>query len=180
MVDKHQKSRESIVILRNALREMTMFVGGLLLALSPIDASGNPPKPTGQSQDKSGPHRTIVPTTSTPKLVSDSRSLPPTFPARRHAPYKGARLTPRMLPKRGPCPKGYNSSGTYCRPTKNALFAVRRVGPCPLGYIAQGQYCIARDWQARYVFEKVLICPSGYLAQGKYCIENRHAADAAP
>ena len=154
-------------------------IGGLLIAITPVDSYSNPSTPSTKAQGKNR-KRAPTPKISKESPSSGSRAVPKTFPARGRAPFKAAKLTPRMLPKRGPCPKDYTPSGTYCRPTKSALFAVRRVGPCPLGYVSQGQYCIARDWQARYVFVKALICPSGYITQGKYCVETRHAADARP
>ena len=109
-----------------------------------------------------------------------SKPVPTTFPARNRAPFKAEKLIPRMLPKRGSCPPNYAASGTYCRPTKGARFAVRRVGPCPLGYGSVGMYCIAQGWQARYAFVKALICATGYKEYGKYCIKERHAGHAKP
>ena len=152
----------------------TAAVLGLVFSANPV---GSQPKPTESAPSRPGPTATDGNESEYGQLPAVP-IVPETFPARGRAPYPAPPLTPKMLPKRGPCPNNYQPSGTYCRPKKGALFAVRRVGPCPIGYVAQGAYCIARDWQARYIFVRALLCPAGYSAQGKYCIENRHASNA--
>ena len=49
------------------------------------------------------------------------------------------------LPKRGPCPSGYWSSGDYCvgdrRDAKPAV-ANPKGGPCPSGWMRSGGACV--------------------------------------
>ena len=48
------------------------------------------------------------------------------------------------VPKDGPCPPGYYTSGNYCAPRSNATHAMFKNGPCPSGYFTSGKYCVSR------------------------------------
>jgi hypothetical protein len=53
-------------------------------------------------------------------------------------------LAAMPLPKNGPCPSGYSSSGHYCVPQSDAGIAIPKDGPCPSGYSSSGSYCVSR------------------------------------
>ena len=73
------------------------------------------------------------------------------------------------LPKSGACPSGYSTSGSYCKPTKNARFAVEKHGGCPAGYSPSGGFCLAGR-SARLAVVKSGSCPAGWVTSGNYCL----------
>ena len=81
-------------------------------------------------------------------------------------------LQPQPLAKHGSCPSGYSQSGSYCTPSSNANFAVRKVGSCPSGYSQSGDYCLAGS-NARLAVPKQGSCPSGYSQSGDYCLSSK-------
>ena len=76
------------------------------------------------------------------------------------------------IARQGSCPSGYSSSGSYCRPSENARFAIEKVGSCPSGYSSSGNYCLASS-NAKLAIPKVGTCPSGYHSSGDYCLANK-------
>jgi hypothetical protein len=52
--------------------------------------------------------------------------------------------TARSLERRGSCPHGWTSSGSYCVPGAGAQDAIPKPanGTCPWGWIASGSYCL--------------------------------------
>ena len=48
------------------------------------------------------------------------------------------------LPKVGPCPLGYYSSGSYClsSPSNNRQAIPKQGSGCPLGWFSSGSYCL--------------------------------------
>ena len=81
-------------------------------------------------------------------------------------------LTAVPLMKQGSCPSGFSTSGNYCTPGSNAMFAVAKVGSCPSGYSTSGNYCLASS-NAKHAVPKVGSCPSGYSTSGDYCLSNK-------
>lgn len=45
------------------------------------------------------------------------------------------------VPKVGPCPMNYITSGNYCVPMRGANNAIVKDGQCPMGYYTNGDYC---------------------------------------
>lgn len=76
---------------------------------------------------------------------------------------------PQPLPKAGPCPPGYVSSGDYCKPGRQARPALPRQGRCPPGYSTAGNYCLAGRG-ARDAIPRLGRCPAGYSTAGQYCL----------
>ncbi len=78
----------------------------------------------------------------------------------------------KPVPKTGPCPPGYYSSGNYCVPKKSAKPVIGKDGPCPPGYYSSGNYCLG--WpDSETVIEKLGPCPPGYYSFGNYCLQSR-------
>jgi len=77
------------------------------------------------------------------------------------------------VPRVGPCPTGYLTSGGFCQPGKAATFAVAKTGSCPSGYQTSGAYCLAGR-NARHAVPLVTSCPSGYAVSGAYCLGRRN------
>lgn len=73
------------------------------------------------------------------------------------------------LPKVGACPSGYTTSGYYCRPGKQARYAIVVSGACPSGYQVSGNYCLAGQ-RARHALPNSGPCPNGYAVSGAYCL----------
>ena len=78
----------------------------------------------------------------------------------------------KPIPKTGPCPPGYYSSGNYCVPNKSAKPVIGKDGPCPPGYYSSGNYCLGRP-DSKTVIEKLGPCPPGYYSSGNYCLQSR-------
>lgn len=53
-------------------------------------------------------------------------------------------LAAMPVPKDGPCPSGYSSSGNFCVPQSDAGIAIPKNGPCPPGFSSSGRYCVGR------------------------------------
>jgi len=81
------------------------------------------------------------------------------------------------LPRRGACPLGYVTSGSYCTPAPGGQSrgALERSGGsnCPLGFSASGSYCVSNPGNQRQAIPREgSICPLGYLRSGSYCVES--------
>ena len=81
-------------------------------------------------------------------------------------------LQPQPVPKTGHCPSGYSTSGGYCKPGRNAHFAIEKRGSCASGYSTSGDYCLA-GIDAQLAIHKQGNCPSGWMASGNYCLSTR-------
>ncbi len=75
-----------------------------------------------------------------------------------------------LLPKTGACPAGYVTSGSYCKPSKNARFAVEKHGGCPSGYSPSGGFCLASR-SARTAAVKEGSCPAGWVAVTRLALD---------
>lgn len=83
----------------------------------------------------------------------------------------------RPLPKVGPCPLGYTTSGRYCVPSASgtARGAIEKTGSaCPLGFYTSGQYCISSPGNQREAIIRIgPSCPLGWFTSGSYCLRGR-------
>ena len=81
------------------------------------------------------------------------------------------------LPKVGPCPLGYYSSGSYCVPSRsgNTRGALEKNGgSCPLGFYSSGNYCLSSPSNNRQAIPKQgSSCPLGWFSSGSYCLQSR-------
>ena len=94
------------------------------------------------------------------------------------APAPGLAQQPvQPLPKTGPCPLGYFSSGGYCQPSSsgNARGAIEKIGgSCPLGFYSSGSYCLSSSSNNRQAIPKQgSSCPLGWFSSGAYCLKSR-------
>ena len=77
------------------------------------------------------------------------------------------------VPKKGPCPSGYHTSGSYCVPSgASSKPTLPKIGPCPNGYYTSGNYCLATEKEPRIAVPKNGPCPSGYHTSGGYCVSS--------
>jgi len=93
-----------------------------------------------------------------------------------HAPAR-AQQPVQPLPKVGPCPLGYYSSGSYCVPSRsgNTRGALEKTGgSCPLGFYSSGGYCLSSPSNNRQAIPKQGgSCPLGWFSSGSYCLQSR-------
>ena len=74
------------------------------------------------------------------------------------------------IEKDGPCPPGWNSSGSYCVvANSNAKPSVTKYGSCPSGWNTYGNYCVAQSNSVKPIILKSGPCPSGWGTHGNYC-----------
>lgn len=76
------------------------------------------------------------------------------------------------VPKTGGCASGYIPSGDYCKPGKNARFALQKNGVCPATYATVGGLCLASK-SSRIAVPKIGVCLAGWQASGDYCLKSR-------
>ena len=85
-------------------------------------------------------------------------------------------VSAQAVPKVGPCPSGYHTSGGACVPGSSrtgARPALAKTGSCPSGYHTSGAYCLASSDRAKHAIPKTGPCPSGYHTSGAYCLSSR-------